>query len=685
MSLGTEYRTGETNPAEGFYRPCLSRAVKYSRAAGYFRSSVFLVVGPDLVEFARRGGQTRLVCSPSISDEDVEGIQRGYDMRADEAGLSISREIDRLLADEATHYRTRVLATLVAVRALEIRVAVRRSGGGIYHEKLGVFRDAGGNRVSFLGSANETWKAWHEMGNHEAIEVFCSWIGGSDAQRVSRHEAYFERLWSGGVPGVEVVDFPEAARRKLVSAALEDLNDVDTTVMKAEGDSAPRTRRTALPHQSSAIAAWKEAGRKGVFEHATGSGKTFTALLAVREHVEAGLPALIVVPSRLLLKQWAEETREEIPDAALLLAGAGHDRWRNAGRLSAMTDPAPDLGPRIVLSTMQTAASDEFLGTIRGGGHLLVVADEVHQSGSPFNSKLYGLESGARLGLSATPIRYGDPVGTGRMFGYFGDVIPPSITLTDAINAGRLVEYEYTPHAVRMTAEEAEEWKRLTIKLRREIGGRSKGKSLFPLSDKAKMLLIRRSRIAKKAANKIALAADVLGKYYEDGHRWLVYCEDLAHLEAVIAALRERGLQPLRYHADMTADKDATLAHFRTFGGIIVSIRCLDEGVDIPAVDHALILASSQNPRQFVQRRGRVLRKAPWKNLAAIHDAIVVPVNLEDEPEQTSLLRSELVRAIEFAKSALNADAGAELRHIAATLGFDPSEATEVGIEEDEE
>lgn len=685
MSLGTEYRTGETDPVDEFYRPCLARSVEYSRAAGYFRSSVFLIVGPDLVEFARRGGKTRLVCSPSITDEDVEGIERGYDLRAAEAGLSISAEIDCLLADQSTHYRTRVLATLVAVEALDIRVAVRRRGGGIYHEKLGVFKDGAGNRVSFLGSANETWKAWHEMGNHEAIEVFCSWSGGSDADRVSRHEAYFERLWGGIVPGVEVVEFPEAARRKLVSAALEDLGDVDTNAMSPAVGSSPRTRRSALPHQSSAIAAWRKAGHRGIFEHATGSGKTFTALLAVKEHVEANLPALIVVPSRLLLEQWAVETREEIPEAALLLAGADHDRWRNAGRLSAMTDPSRELGKRIVLSTMQTAASAEFLATIRGGEHLLVVADEVHQSGSPFNSRLYGLTSGPRLGLSATPIRYGDPVGTGRMFGYFGDVITPPITLVDAIKAERLVEYEYVPHAVRLTTEEAEEWKRLTIKLRWEMGGKKEGESAAPLSDKAKMLLIRRSRIAKKAANKIALAADVLAGNYEEGHRWLVYCEDLAHLEGVIAALAEKGLQPLRYHTDMVGDKDAALTRFRTFGGIVVSIRCLDEGVDIPAVDHALILASSQNPRQFIQRRGRVLRKAPWKHLAVIHDAVVVPVSLEDEPEQTSLLRSEFVRAIEFAKSALNKDAAADLRHIAATLGFDPDETTDVGIEEDAE
>lgn len=684
LNLATEYRTGQTDPVEAFYRPCLGKATDYSRAAGYFRSSVFLVVGPDFVNFSKRGGRTRLVCSPSISEEDVEGIERGYGMREAEVGQSLVLEIGRLLAMENTHYRTRVLATLIAVGALDIRIAVRRQGSGIYHEKLGIFRDETGNRVSFLGSANETWQAWYERGNHEAIEVFCDWASGSDSTRVARHDAYFERLWNGTVAGIDVIEFPEAARRQLVSAAFENLDEVDMEALR-EREETPRKRRSPLPHQLSAIDAWKEAGRRGIFEHATGSGKTYTALLAVMEHLAEGLPALIVVPSRLLLEQWAQEVREEIPETALLLAGAGHDRWKKIGRLAAMTDPAPDLGKRVVLATMQTAASDEFRASIHAGSHLLVVADEVHQSGSPFNSRIYSIESGSRLGLSATPERYGDPIGTARMSTYFGMVVPPPITLADAIAAGRLVEYEYTPHPVRLTTDEAEEWKRLTLKLRWELGGKQDGEGrAAPLSEKAKMILIRRSRLAKKAANKIALAADVLGSHYEEGQRWLVYCEDQSHLEAVIEALRLKGLAPLRYHTDMEGDKDATLAHFRTFGGVMVSIRCLDEGVDIPAVDHALILASSQNPRQFIQRRGRVLRKAPWKHIAAIHDAIVVPVSLEDEPEQTSLLKSEFVRAIEFSKSALNRDAGAELRHIAATLGFDPDAKSEIGIEEDE-
>jgi superfamily II DNA or RNA helicase len=685
IRLATEYRTGETDPVANFYRPCLDLATDYRRAVGYFRSSIFLIVGEDVIKFAKRGGRIRLICSPSITDEDLSSIEEGYSLRGNRTDDALCVEIDRLLVDETTHYRTRVLATLIAVGALDVRIAVRPSDQGIYHEKIGIFSDNFGNKVSFLGSANETWKGWHERGNLEAIEVFCNWSDTSDVDRCQNHEAYFERLWAGQSKGVEVIAFPEAAKRRIAAVAMDDLEDVDMGEIRAI-EKPIVNGRTPLGHQSKAIADWKAAGCRGVFEHATGSGKTFTALMAIREHVENGLPALIVVPSRLLLEQWGLETRHEFPGTTILLAGTGHDQWKQGGRLRGMTDPSPDLGKRVLIATMQTASSDKFLASIQGGSHLLVVADEVHQSGSPQNSKLYSLKSGSRLGLSATPIRYGDPDGTRKMFEYFGPVIPPPVTLQDAIKAGRLVDYEYKPQAVFLTSEEAEEWKALTLKIRWEMARQDEGADgKKALSDAAKMLLIRRSRIAKKAKNKVPLASDILKSSFSEGQRWLVYCEDKKQLAEVIDALKAKGLEPLRYHTDMDGDKAATLAHFKTFGGIMVSIKCLDEGVDIPAVGHALILASSQNPRQFIQRRGRVLRKAKWKNLAVIHDAIVVPVSLEDEPEQTSLLKSEFVRAIEFAKSAINADAAGELRRIAANLGFDPDAPDDTGIEEDEE
>lgn len=681
LAFVTEYRSLKDDPVGAFYQRCLRNAFLYQRAVGYFRSSVFAVVGPAIIEFARRGGRIELICSPELDPEDVEHIVIGYTRRQENLSNSLIEQFNALLADARTNGPARTLATLIAVGTLELKLAIRADRRGIYHEKIGLFADTLGNVVSFKGSANETWSAWHKRGNFESIEVFCSWRGGLEEERVRRHGEHFSRLWSQTDRDVEVFPFPQSVTdyfKKFASRGIDDL--------LIDAPSAQLKRRIALPHQQGALDEWIAQGKRGIFEHATGSGKTFTAILAIREHTSRGLPSLVLVPSRLLLTQWARELRDEIPDAALLLAGAGHDRWRAPQRLRSMTDEEAELGPRITLATMQTAASDEFRQNVPGGEHLLIVADEVHQIGSPQNAKAMEIEAGSRLGLSATPTRYGDADGTARIFNYFGPVVPPPITLMDAVAAGRLVPYEYHPHPVNLTAIEADEWREITKAIRQEVARKGIDKhGNRCLSERAKMLLIKRSRIAKKATVKVKLAVDVLTTAYEPGQSWLVYCEDGGQLADVLIGLREAGLEPVEYHSGMAGDRDATMDWFRSYGGILVAIRCLDEGVDIPVVSHALILASSQNPRQFIQRRGRVLRKLDGKHLAVIHDAIVVPIDAEAEPEQTSLLKAELVRSVEFAKHAVNRAAGADLRSIAISMGIDPSTiVTYVGEEEDD-
>jgi superfamily II DNA or RNA helicase len=679
LQFKTEYRSLKDDPAEEFYEPCLLTAASYKRAVGYFRSSVFLVVGSSILEFARRGGRISLICSPELTSEDIAGIAAGYAKRTEVIESHLVSHIDSLLSEKGTSYQTQVLATLIAVGALNIKVALRADRNGVYHEKIGIFKDNIGNAVSFKGSTNETWSGWHIEGNFESIEVFCSWRGGLEATRVENHERHFDNLWSGTDPDVEVFDFPERAIRHLKKAAFKDLDE-------ATGGSPKRAqKRRPEPHQTNALAEWEAAGRRGILEHATGSGKTFTAILAIRRQIEQENPALVVVPSRLLLEQWSDELKAEFPKATILLAGAGNDSWKSPNRLQGMTNSGHTPGGRIVLATMQTASSERFRSSVKDGEHLLLVADEVHQIGSPENSKILEIDAGARLGLSATPIRYGDPDGTQKIFRYFGGVIPPPFTLTDAIKCGRLVPYEYYPHAITLTAEEADEWKAISHTISVEVAKQKddeKGRG-FP-NERIKMLLIRRSRIAKKAARKVELARDVLRAEFHEGQHWLVYCEDSDQLAEVLRALRDDGLSPIEYHSAMTGSRDATMAWFRSFGGPLISIRCLDEGVDIPVVSHALILASSQNPRQFIQRRGRVLRKVPGKHLAVIHDAIVVPTSLDDEPEQTSLLKSEMLRSIEFAKGAINKMAGAELRNIAANLGISTDLAGDTGVEEDD-
>lgn len=677
ISLSTDYRTGSSDPAANFYRPCLKNATSYDRAVGYFRSSVFLINGDEIISFARNGGKIRLICSPSLHETDSRIINLSYEEREKLISNSLLAEIDEMLGALDYEYQIKILATLIACNAMDVHLAIRNDGNGIYHEKIGIFSDSSGNMVSFIGSANETWSAWHTMGNFESIEVFCSWDSQLDATRVARHKRDFDRLWNNDMPGIQVYHFPQAAKSKLLTAAHSDPESIVGS---------PKQRKKPLPHQADALDAWKARGKKGIFEHATGSGKTFTAITAIRDHVEGGLPALILVPSQLLLEQWANEIKDEMPEATVLIAGGGHNSWRDGVTLKGMTSPLPMPDSRIIVATMQTAATSTFRSKVFGGDHLLLVADEVHQIGSPYNARAMEIKSGSRLGLSATPKRYGDPEGTAAIFDYFNGIVPPPFTLQDAIQSGRLVQYKYFPHIIHLSAEEAHEWKEFSDRIKLEIARSKRNEDgSVTLSDKVKMLLIQRSKISKKARGKVSLAVAVISKNYSSGQRWLIYCEDTDQLNSVKSALSKRGLSPVEYHSSMQSDRKATLQWFTDVGGIMVSIKCLDEGVDIPAVDHALILASSQNPRQFIQRRGRVLRQSPGKPHAVIHDAIVAPLSLDSEPDQFALLKSELLRAIEFSNHALNKSAAIELNGLAARLGYETQAISDAGVEDEEE
>jgi superfamily II DNA or RNA helicase len=199
-------------------------------------------------------------------------------------------------------------------------------------------------------------------------------------------------------------------------------------------------------------------------------------------------------------------------------------------------------------------------------------------------------------------------------------------------------------------------------------------------------MLIRRARIIKGARQKVRAAVDVVMANYEPGQHWIVYCDDQVQLVEVRDAIRSAGCNSVfEYHTGMAGDQRQTLALFERQGGVVVSIRCLDEGVDIPAVSHALILASSKNPREYVQRRGRVLRKFENKAISHIHDVLVTPHCDPDEPPEMSILEGELARAIEFGSHAINPGCITDLERLAIAHGIDWAKLTDSGIEDDEE
>jgi superfamily II DNA or RNA helicase len=691
LNLEPEYRTGSSDPISEFYIPCLNESSIYKRAVGYFRSSVYLIVGQEILDFASRGGKIYLICSPELDAKDLDVISQNKLLARQIAEGKVVDEIEALIRNNATLAPTKVLATLLATKSLEIRIAFRSDALGIYHEKIGIFLDDDKNRVSFIGSANESFSGWHANGNFESVEVFCSWHHSNESHRSQRHESNFDNLWLGLNKDVQTLSFPEAASHCLSKVALDSIDDARTLIKVLPYDSCLKPKkedekkRSLLMHQRLAIENWIKQSSRGIFEHATGSGKTFTALEAARKHVNGFNPLLILVPSELLLKQWIKESKQEYPEALVIAAGGGNVGWKKPSKLKRLMNPNSKQ-KLIIIATMQTASTELFRQSIYQGQHLMLIADEVHQLGSLQNSKCMSMDVGDRIGLSATPRRYGDPIGTEKIFNFFGAVVKPIVTLADAVKAGRLVEYNYYPHPLHLTAEESEKWKKLSKQISLEIAKSKNDNAPSNLSERAKILIIQRSRIAKKASAKIPLAIKILKEYYKEGQSWLVYCEDSDQLAEMMAQIKAHlvDIRPVEYHTGMDGDRKATLEWFTKFGGVLVSIKCLDEGVDIPAITHALILASSQNPRQFIQRRGRVLRKAENKYLADIHDVIVLPTDVNDEPEQLSLLKSELIRALEFSRSAINKSAEAKLREVAINIGFDPDEIINDGVEEEE-
>ena len=263
--------------------------------------------------------------------------------------------------------------------------------------------------------------------------------------------------------------------------------------------------------------------------------------------------------------------------------------------------------------------------------------------GAPDARGLFTIEAGGRLALSATPERYGDAIGTRDIFEYFAQVLQPEFSISDAIAVGQLVPYDYFLETVSLDDEEQELWDKLSREIAQEVA-RNNGN----MTERAMMRTRDRAKVLKSASAKAGLAAETLAERFETGDRWLVYCDDLKHLRSVREAVAQRLDVPIyEYHSRNSALGAEIFQHFER-GGILLAIKCLDEGVDLPFINRALILASTSNPREYIQRRGRVLRHADNKHFAQIVDVAVV----DGEGELLSL--TEATRAEEFASEAQN-------------------------------
>jgi len=408
---------------------------------------------------------------------------------------------------------------------------------------------------------------------------------------------------------------------------------------------------------------------------------------------------VILVPSKLLLNQWNGIVHDFYPNVPILLAGGGNNWKENPHKRMFVSNIKK---PRIIIATMSTASSDEFIQYIRQAREPILIADEAHRIGSPTHRKIVqSVLFKEKLGLSATPERLFDTEGDQIIKKNFGEEPVYELPIGGTVKLSKdddelspilgkfLTRYDYYFEIIHLTEDEQEEWDEWSNKIKRfvvshpetrGIDGNSKSDS-----KKLELMFIQRARILKKASGKTRIAVKVLSEKYSENSRWIIYCEDEDQMNQIINIIKKEKpeITALAYHSNMSDDeRERTLQFFERHPSVIVSIRCLDEGVDIPVVDGAIILASSTNPRQYIQRRGRVLRKAKGKRRATIVDVLVLPE--EESDNLLPVVRSELSRAWNFAKNAENSEITHELWQIGKRYGSDLIMDEQLGLYEEE-
>ncbi|MHC2432722.1 DEAD/DEAH box helicase family protein [Bradyrhizobium sp. USDA 4451] len=670
FSFRGHYRSGADLLARDLLMPALERSHRYWRAAGFFSSSVFRSAAPAFSGFFGRGGTMRLVTGPLFEPGDIEGLRRYYIGR-EAAGGSVEEAFRRL--SDRNETTGGIFGRLLQMGSLQVFVArpVDPTGNAIYHEKFAVFLDVNASLV-VVGSGNESAMGWEK--SFERFEVSRSWSGGLERIATHRILAQFEALTNNETSGLEVVPLLQAYRKGWLEQRMTDSSD--------EKGANPMVVRTTQPevlvqapfelfeHQKSAMKRWAAAGGKGLLEMATGSGKTVTALaIASRLHdaLKSPLTIIIIAPFIHLVDQWMEVAASF--GLSPIRCAEGRMIWQD--ELSTAIY-AVNNGRRHVLSVAVTAATLQSQGfrdmIARLRSPILVIGDEVHNYGASKVAAALPSNAAYRLGLSATPEKWMDPEGTARIYGYFGKTVH-TYSMADALRDKVLVPYRYHPLLVPLDNDEAEKYEEISAKLAKF--GIQEGSA--DLSEGAKALLMRRARILASARSKIPVLAGLLQKRVEDTHM-LIYCGDgrpesdgdempARQIDEVLGLLDGLGIVAASYTAATPPESRRRILRDFDDGRIqaLVAIRCLDEGVDVPSTRTAFILSSSTNPRQFIQRRGRVLRRSArtGKRQAAIYDFFVVPVADTGQGRAISKLmqgvvRRQLDRVLEFSSLALN-------------------------------
>ena len=706
------YRPGEYNSPEKFFNDCLENSKEFDLQLGYFSSAAISVLADGFASFISKGGKMRLVINHIVSNEDKNAISKGiYGGIIDCFDLTNFEELKKTF-DEYTQLFFECLSFLIYSKRIDIKIIKPRNKKGIAHTKSGQFRD-GDSVTSFTGSANFTISGL--FNNLEEIKIDRSdSLDPMTRNRIESQRKDFENIMREKKKNIEYLS-PEklisAIKTDYGDKDIDELVDVETKLRKIKEEKKilehrkenlmshddleliePRFPYSAGPrdYQQLAFNNWKNNGQKGLFAMATGTGKTITSLNCLLEiYKRKGYyKAIILVPTITLVNQWEQECRK-FCFSNIIKVYSKNLQWRDEIERVRFnekykSDSEPEIS-YIIISTYASYSREKVFNALNAFDkrRLLLIADECHNMGSGLLVKrLKDVPYLRRIGLSATPERQFDDTGNLKLRNFFGseENYTYEYSMKEAIEKGVLCKYMYYPHIVKLTPEEMDAYVKLSEKISKFFNFET---FAFDNSDEIlKRLLLARKRIVHKAENKLQIFKDIIQKrfnekgnlkysliYVPEGNKpdYLGADDDFDHSEDIaddndaehlinqytLAVTEIDDKVTVRKFVSGQKDREEILNDFASGKlHVLTSMKCLDEGVDVPRSELAIFCSSTGNPRQFIQRRGRVLRTHPDKKIAELHDLVVVPEvspNCNSFKMEQSLLKGELARINNFA------------------------------------
>lgn len=671
LPLQSSYETEEnrTHLLDEFYVPVLEQASSYYRIAGFFSSTALTVAARGIEGLIHNGGKMYLLISPVLSRRDFETIRLYGGLREDSDLFQTSDFLNQVTDS------VRALAWLLANDRLKIKIVVgRQSSESLFHQKVGIVTDAKGDQISFSGSVNETAQGW--MTNIEEFKVFRSWESGQ-LEYVRDDFRKFLDFWKNKRPNVAAAyDLPEAIQEKLLQVRPDDI--MELSLMCRYGSATQiKEKPNALslfPHQQEAVQRWKENQGSLLMEMATGTGKTRTAIGCMVEALkkEKQLLAIVATPQNTLSRQWQADLKKlgiRLDEEHMIDGSNPH--WRRELKLL-LLNLGKTVYQAIIFTTHKTASSESFLKLIENHKEktkILFICDEVHAIGADKQRQALLPAYEYRIGLSATPERLFDEEGSSLIREYFGQA-SFEFSIADALSTinpltGKpfLNPYAYHPLFIYLTEEEYKCFKQIQKKIAVLVQNiRRKEQEHRACEEERKNLesqYRRRANVIKNAGEKIGALNQLLDRFSSVNVQDTILFVSDKQMPVCMKLLADKGITHAKITEEISArkmndytgltERQQIIADFSNHAlQVILGIKCLDEGIDITSARIAILLANSVNPREYIQRIGRVIRPGKGKARSEIFDFIVL--GNDGKP----LLNNELRRVAFIAENAEN-------------------------------